>query len=274
MTNHDVLPFDTLHNLKHQSGTLANIPNAPEGDGDTYWAEDSEQLFISNEDATGWVVTTFITSLSELSDVDATLAPSDGDTIIYNSLTTQYESGLLDYEFISEDTGATLTLSGIDTTGYDGLLLICSLRLDGAHATSSKSDRLGSLSINGGASITGGFYREWSDEHGNNEGSATLNQAFIYPDNDDLDTENYGSAWVNFDFDPGLDDDARSVHCSIHNMSIVSDSNTATTQRWYRETFFGFAETVRDVTSLTIAPTSGSWTTGSIIRLFGRRSKE
>lgn len=56
MGSHSGLPFLALHKGIFDSGLFADLPGAPEGPGDVYFAVDTKELYSTNEDGDAWVL--------------------------------------------------------------------------------------------------------------------------------------------------------------------------------------------------------------------------
>lgn len=89
------LPYAQRFPARVAEGLEANLPAAPEGLGDLYYASDTLKLYTSNSAGDGWVTTpTGTPSTRTLSDVQD-VAPSDGDVLIWNNGNSRYEPGVL-----------------------------------------------------------------------------------------------------------------------------------------------------------------------------------
>ncbi len=76
---HKDIAFEGLHKARLDSGVAASKPVTPEGIGDVYWAYDTEELSIANNDGSAWIVynpagTPPPSTLGDLTDVIITSA--------------------------------------------------------------------------------------------------------------------------------------------------------------------------------------------------------
>lgn len=84
------LPYAQRFPAKLGEGVDADLPAAPEGLGDMYYAHDTGTLYTSNAAADGWVVIQSNPSTRDLSDVQDT-APADGNVLTWVDTNNRYE---------------------------------------------------------------------------------------------------------------------------------------------------------------------------------------
>lgn len=125
MASHENLPFSRLHKAKFDAGNAIDRPLSPEGQGDIYWASDTQALSIANSAGTSWV-SYDLSSVggSQISNLDDILnvnvpSPSNNQVLTYNSFNGQWEAE--DAQFV----GSLADLSDVNITGISkGSLLV------------------------------------------------------------------------------------------------------------------------------------------------------
>lgn len=116
MPSHKNIQFSQLHKAVFASGALVDRPLTPEGAGDTYWASDTEELFLANSDATAWVeidindIGVPVLSLDDLTDVDIS-SPLNNQVLRYNSVSGNWEAQTLSIALELDD------LTDVNTVG-------------------------------------------------------------------------------------------------------------------------------------------------------------
>lgn len=151
MGEHKALPFDQLHKAKIQSGLNSAVPASPSGRGDSYYATDTGTLYIANSAGDGWVIKSASTSLALLDDVSLT-SPSDGDALVYDSVSSVFSEGIPGLHLIGSDgngssSPAELTVSGIGDD-YDFLIVETIMRITTNYTTTPSPNYYLSIQIN------------------------------------------------------------------------------------------------------------------------------
>ncbi len=96
MPSHKNIDFENLHKARLQVGTEAELPLAPEGLGDLYWAYNTQKMFIANADGDDWEEFEFgggtpTLDLNDIQDVE-TSGVTNGQALTWVTANNRWEN--------------------------------------------------------------------------------------------------------------------------------------------------------------------------------------